>query len=317
MDYLLIIELLAVGALSGVIAGLTGFGGGIVIVPFLCLLLGVNIQSAVIISLVAVAINSISTTKTKRIHYRSAYGHYKGDAKFNTLKRKACIFRWGIALSSLITGFIFGFHKDAVSVHVIDALFLGLLLVMVFSERIRLALTHATRASKFSQPSNTQDFFAGTIVGMLSSAIGVGGATYTMNYFTIRHNVELKDSTTVSNYTGLAVGVAGVLGFLLPSWLRNQSIDLGMPLSYVGLILLTSWFGSQWGVALQRHANVQLIKRMIYCLLIGTILKNELPLTEMMDIQPQTLSLCIAIGSMLLALYMVRKKRQSQANHDK
>ena len=69
MNYLLILELLGVGALSGFIAGLTGFGGGIVIVPFLCLLLGINVQSAVIIALAAVAINSISTTKTNSLSF--------------------------------------------------------------------------------------------------------------------------------------------------------------------------------------------------------------------------------------------------------
>jgi uncharacterized membrane protein YfcA len=98
-----------------------------------------------------------------------------------------------------------------------------------------------------TRPSKIQDFIAGTVVGALSSAIGVGGATYTMNYFAIRHNIELKDSTTVSNYTGLAVGAAGVLGFLLPSLMHHKTIDLGMPLVYVGLILLTGWFGAQWG----------------------------------------------------------------------
>lgn len=121
------------------------------------------------------------------------------------------------------------------------------------------------------RPSKIQDFIAGTVVGALSSAIGVGGATYTMNYFAIRHNIELKDSTTVSNYMGLAVGAAGVLGFLLPSLMHHKTIDLGMPLVYVELILLTGWFGAQWGVVLQKYANVSSIKRLIYAMLIGTI----------------------------------------------
>jgi uncharacterized membrane protein YfcA len=279
-------------------------------------LLGINVQSAVIIALAAVAINSISTTKTKRIHYRSEYGRYKGDAKFNTLKRKAGVFRWGIAFASLVTGFVFGFHKDAVSVHLIDALFAGLLLVMVFSDQIRQVLTRYLSEAHLSRPSKIQDFIAGTVVGALSSAIGVGGATYTMNYFAIRHNIELKDSTTVSNYTGLAVGAAGVLGFLLPSLMHHKTIDLGMPLVYVGLILLTGWFGAQWGVVLQKYANVSSIKRLIYAMLIGTILKNELPLEEVTHMQPQTLSLIIAVCSMLIALHMVRKERKSKDAFD-
>jgi uncharacterized membrane protein YfcA len=70
------------------------------------------------------------------------------------------------------------------------------------------------------------------------------------------------------------------------------------------------------GVVLQKYANVSSIKRLIYAMLIGTILKNELPLEEVTHMQPQTLSLIIAVCSMLIALHMVRKERKSKDAFD-
>ena len=56
------LESLGCGILAGLFGGYLGLGGGIVIVPFLTLAMGIDIKQAVPVSMAAIVVNSLSAS---------------------------------------------------------------------------------------------------------------------------------------------------------------------------------------------------------------------------------------------------------------
>lgn len=314
-DLVLVGKLLCIGAGAGMVSGLTGLGGGIVIVPFLCLFLGLATQSAIVISMAAVAINSVSTSLTKRKQYQQLLGSEQGHAKFHALTSKAKVFKYGIGLASLVTGLAFGYHKEAISIHIIDLLFFGLVLVMMFNQEIRAFVLARFQHIDFTQQHKVQDFFFGGLIGLLSSAIGIGGGTYTINYFAIRHNVDIKDGTTISNYTGFIVGVTGLIGFLLPQFVKGSAMDLGMPYPYIAVLLAAGYLGSKVGVTFQKLLDADLIKKVIYVVVLGSIAKNELPFKEVFHSIPTSEVYALAAALLVVFAIVIRLKLKNRTSN--
>lgn len=277
VDVALMSKLIAVGIGAGLVSGLAGLGGGIVIVPFLCLFMGLSIQSAVIISFTAVAINSISTTITKKKQYCRNMGNKKGRAKFNGLLKKSSVFKYGIGLASLTTGLVFGRYKDAISIHLIDALLITLVLVMIYSMQIRAFMITRFKNIDFHRQNKYHDFAFGGIIGFLSSLFGGTGGTYIINYFSIRYNVSTKDGTTITNYMGIIVGITGLVGFLISHLIKQAPVELGLSYTALIIFLLVGYGGSKVGVKCQHFLTDDMIKMIRYAIILGVVFKNEFP----------------------------------------
>lgn len=313
-DLALVVKLLCIGAGAGMVSGVTGLGGGVVIVPFLSLFLGMATQSAIVISMAAVAINAVSASLTKKKQYQQLLGPAAGLERFHALTDRAKVFKYGIGLASLVTGLAFGSHNEAISIHVIDLLFFSLVAVMMFNQEIRAFVMARFSHIDFTQQHKVQDFFFGGLIGLLSAAIGIGGGTYTINYFAIRHNVDIKDGTTISNYTGFLVGVTGLIGFLLPQFLKGAVTDLGIPYPYIAVLLVAGYLGAKLGVHLQKCLDADLVKKVIYVIVLGSIAKNELPLKEVFQAMPASgiYALSAACTLAVVVFIAVRLKRASK-----
>lgn len=261
------VAMILLGTVAGIISGLTGFGGGIVIVPILCLVFQVPMQSAIVISLAAVCLNGFAAAKQKKKQL--------GHEEFFDLIGLAKHFKLGLGVASLCVGLLLGASKNLVSVHVINALFALLLVVMLYAPKIRQWANDTYAHVDFTKPTPILDATVGAGVGTISALIGVGGASYTITYFNVRHDVDIKDGTTISNTTGILTGFAGLVGFVLPSLLQMQAPQLALGLVSIVLLLSFGMFGTKLGVGLQNRLSPKAVKYAIYALVIICIIKSE------------------------------------------
>lgn len=261
------LAMVLLGTVAGIISGLTGFGGGIVIVPILCLVFQVPMQSAIVISLAAVCLNGFAAAKQKKKQL--------GHEEFFDLIGLAKHFKLGLGVASLCVGLLLGASKSLVSVHIINALFALLLVVMIYTPKIRQWANDTYAHVDFSKPTPILDATVGAGVGTISALIGVGGASYTITYFNVRHDVDIKDGTTISNTTGILTGFAGLLGFVLPSLLQLQLPHVALGIFSVALLLSFGMLGTKLGVRLQNKLSANAVKYAIYALVLICIFKSE------------------------------------------
>lgn len=199
---LTIILFCAVGALVGTLAGLLGIGGGIVMVPALIFLLpGLDVagsvlsQMAVGTSLACICIISISST---RAHHR------RGGV------------RWDI-IFSMAPGMVVGALFGAWVAHFLSSLMLqrivGLAAVVL---GVKMFLG-AQPAAHRDVPSKPGLIGVGTVIGAMSSLIGIGGGSVTVPYLSWC-NVDMKQAVGTSAACGIAIAWSGVAGFLVAGW---------------------------------------------------------------------------------------------------
>ena len=99
---------------------------------------------------------------------------------------------------------IFGRHQGAISKQLLASLQLLLALCMLVPKRW---YEHLRAAH-----SPLKDTAVGSLVGGVSTLIGVGGGTYTMFYFLV-HGRQIKDCTLTSNVVGIYIGLMSIVGY--------------------------------------------------------------------------------------------------------
>jgi uncharacterized membrane protein YfcA len=117
--------------------------------------------------------------------------------------------------------------------------------------------------------NRVKDATVGSIVGGVSTLIGVGGGTYTIFYFLV-HGREIKDCTLTSNFVGIFIGLMGIVGYYGCTLMSSG----GSPASHHGISALGEvvliGFGviaSPLGVRLQSRLPAAAIKKIVVILL--------------------------------------------------
>ena len=186
-----------IGAGGGLISGAVGLAGGIFIVPALVALLGTQAMGdAIAVSFFAVLLNSLSATIENR--------KSRGRSAYRTLVNGAGWYTCGAALAALAVALLSGRHQDAISKPLLASLQLLLAVCMLVPRR----LYENLRAAR----TRLKDATVGSIVGGVSTLIGVGGGTYTIFYFLV-HGRDIKDCTLTSNFVGIFIGLMGIIGY--------------------------------------------------------------------------------------------------------
>lgn len=191
---------LLLGALAGVVAGLLGVGGGIVIVPVLVWLFqaqgfneGSIMQLALGTSLATIAITSIS----------AVFAHHRlGSLNWRLVAWLTPGLVAGAALGALLA--------DEVASATLQRLF-GL-----FEMAVALYMFFGARAGGAgAQPIAAPELVVtGSVIGTLSSLLGIGGGTMTVPYLTWRGRV-MREAVAVSSACGFPIALAGGAGYLL------------------------------------------------------------------------------------------------------
>lgn len=250
----------AFGIISGAMSGLLGIGGGIVIVPFIAWLLDNHgmpadsiMQTAIATSLATIVVTSISSILAQQ--------------------RRGAI-NWSI-VKTLTPGIAIGAWFGADLAHFLSSE----LLAMIFGSFLLLngfiMAFRLTPKPHRQLPSVLPLGFAGSMLGLLSTLVGIGGGTLTVPYMTW-HNVPIKNAIALGSACGLPIALFGALSFIIIGS-QAEALPTGN-IGYINIpiflgISCTSLFAATLGVHLAHNLPTSALKKVFSAILILVGLK--------------------------------------------
>ena len=200
LDPLLIAELAALGLTTGFLAGLLGIGGGMLMVPFLTYILGVQqvapdlaVKMAIATSMATILFTSLSSV---RAH------HQRGAVRWDLVVRLAPGIVLGGAVASLG---VFALLKGA-WLAIFFGLFVGFSATRMFMD----SKPAATR----QMPGTAGQVTAGSVIGFLSGLVGAGGGFISVPFMT-GCNVPIRNAVATSAALGFPIALANVVGYVI------------------------------------------------------------------------------------------------------
>ncbi|MGY8903439.1 MAG: sulfite exporter TauE/SafE family protein [Burkholderiales bacterium] len=214
---LLIVELAAIGLCTGFLAGLLGIGGGMLMVPFITIILSAKgypdeytVKMAVATSLATICLTSLASV---RAH------HQRGAVLWPIVR----LLTPGILLGSLV-GAQLAAALSGKTLSILFAVFVAFSATQMFLDR----KPRATR----TLPGSLGTFGMGWLIGMLSSLVGAGGAFISVPFMTWC-NVKIHNAVGTSAALGFPIALAGTAGYI---W-AGQNLPQ-MPSGSVGYLYL-------------------------------------------------------------------------------
>lgn len=250
MTLLMLAALLALGAMTGFLAGLFGIGGGMVMVPFLTLLLtaaGVPldhvVHMAIATSLATILFTSLSSV---RAH------HQRGAVMWPVVK----VLAPGILIGSLLGAQV----AAALPTALLALLFAG----FVGFSATQMLLNRKPKPSR-ELPKAGGMFGVGNVIGLLSSLVGAGGGFISVP-FMVWCNVTMHKAVATSAALGFPIAAAGTVGYVIAGWR-----ELGPPtwqnagfiyLPALAAITAMSVLTAPWGARVAHSLDVTRLKRL-------------------------------------------------------
>ena len=257
LDPLLILELAVLGLCTGFLAGLLGIGGGMVMVPFLTLMLGQRGVSADLAVKIAIA-TSMATIIFTSISSVRAH-HKKGAVRWDLVKGLAPGIVLGSAVASLgIFSIVKGSHLA-----LFFSLFVGFSATQMFLDR--------KPAASRQMPGFAGQIGAGGGIGLLSGLVGAGGGFISVPFMTWC-NVAIHNAVATSAALGFPIAVANVAGYIV-SGLSVQGLPpqafgyLWLPA--LAVIATASVLMAPLGAATAHRLPVKKLKRVFATVLYG------------------------------------------------
>ena len=197
-DPLLIVAFAAIGTVAGFLAGLLGIGGGMIMVPFVTMILTAKgyppeytVKMAVATSLATIAFTSASSV---RAHHR------RGAVLWPVVK----VLAPGILVGSLL---------GAQIAHAMPSKLLGVLFAAFIAfSATQMFLNRRPKPSR-TLPGPLATFGMGNVIGLLSALVGAGGAFVSVPFMTWC-NIKIHDAVGTSSALGFPIALAGTLGYI-------------------------------------------------------------------------------------------------------
>ncbi len=210
------------GAVSGVVAGLFGLGGGLVIVPILVWLFDIREFDSDLVMVMAVATSLATIVPTAFVTISSH--HRKGAVIWSRVRHLSPGIILGAAMGSLLADLIRG--EVLRGMFVVYLIYVGSSMALQFKPVLNL-----------KRHGNMLDYLAGGVIGLASSLLGIGGGTMTVPYL-LGQRLEMKNAVAVSSACGLPIALAGTLSYILLGW-GNTTLPEGS----AGYIYLPAFAG--------------------------------------------------------------------------
>jgi uncharacterized membrane protein YfcA len=200
LEPLLIVELALLGIGTGLLAGLLGIGGGMLMVPFITIIMShrgvapdLAVKMAIATSMATIIFTSMS----------SVWAHHRrGGVRWDIVKRLAP----GIVTGSIIGSLgVFALLKGSYL-----AIFFGLFVSFSATQMFLNKKPTPTR----QMPGAAGQFAAGSFIGFLSGLVGAGGAFISVPFMTWC-NVAMLNAVATSAALGFPIAVANVLGYVI------------------------------------------------------------------------------------------------------
>ncbi|HRZ59461.1 MAG TPA: sulfite exporter TauE/SafE family protein [Rubrivivax sp.] len=200
LEWPLILELALLGLGTGFLAGLLGIGGGMIMVPFITLIMGqrgvapdLAVKIAIATSMATIVFTSISSV---RAH------HKRGAVRWPLVGGLAP----GIVAGSLVGSLgVFALLKGS-ALAIVFALFVGFSATQMFLDR--------KPAPTRQMPGTAGQFAAGGGIGFLSGLVGAGGGFISVPFMTWC-NVPIHNAVATSAALGFPIAVANVAGYVI------------------------------------------------------------------------------------------------------
>lgn len=266
LEPLLIIELLALGVVTGFLAGLLGIGGGMIMVPFVTYALShrgvasdLAVKMAIATSMATIIFTSISSVRAH--HQRGAV-------------------RWDIA-RTLSPGIVVGSLLGSMGLF---ALLKGAWLAVLFGLFVSFSATQMLLNKKPAPgrqlPGTGGQLVAGGFIGLLAGLVGAGGAFISVPFMTWC-NVAIHSAVATSAALGFPIALANAFGYVVSGW------DLaGRPSASLGYIwlpalaviatasVLTAPLGARAAHALDIHRLKRIFAFVLYILAVYMFYKG-------------------------------------------
>ncbi|ASM78353.1 membrane protein [Vitreoscilla filiformis] len=199
----LLAELAALGLCAGFLAGLLGIGGGMLMVPFLTMILsgrGVGadmaVKMAIATSMATILFTSLSSV---RAHHR------RGAVRWEIVR--------GIAPGIVLGGLLAGAGAFAVLKGHTLALVFGLFVAFSATQMLQGKKPAASR----QMPGWGGQTAAGTGIGFISGLVGAGGGFISVPFMTWC-NVPIHHAVATSAALGFPIALANTVGYIVGGW---------------------------------------------------------------------------------------------------
>lgn len=216
---LLCLALLLTGVVGGVLAGMLGVGGGLVIVPMLDFVMGkmgvdgsIRMQVAVATSLATIIPTSLSSSRA----------HFKRGSVDVSLARS-----WApwIFIGALAGAWV------ASEVH--SRVLYGVFACVALLVALKLIFPLGEKATTRSVPRSPAIIPAPTLIGFISTLMGIGGGSMSVPVLTF-FGEPIHRAVGTSALFGLLIALPGTLGFIVTGW-GNPLLPFGS-IGFVNLL---------------------------------------------------------------------------------
>lgn len=237
-------------------AGLLGIGGGLIITPFLTMLLPASLIGPQEIVHVAIA-TSLSTIAFTSLS--SVRAHHKRGAV-----------RWDI-VASVAPGILFGAFLGAK----IAGFFSSFLLSLVFSGFVLFSAYKMFRntppKADRELPKKPGQFGMGLVIGILAALVGAGGGFISVPWM-VWCNVKMHNAVATSAALGFPIALFGTIGYIYSGWHISDLPGWPITVGYICIpalisIAITSILFAPLGAKMAHSIDVKPLKKIFACLL--------------------------------------------------
>ena len=248
---------LLVGAVAGFFAGLFGIGGGLMIVPVLVYLLPIVGVPEPLLMSTALGTSFATIVITG---FSSAQRHHKlGNVVWSAVRI--------LAPSIMVSVFICGFFIGKLDRDISSKLFACLVVYLA----VKMVLSIKPKTNKTVKPLTTQSsIIGGILIGMASSAAGIGGGGFIVPFLNSR-GIDMKKAIGSSAFCGMLLGTSGMFSFMLSGWGNAAMPEYSLGYIYFPAVLCitaTSFFTSKLGATATSKLPVPTLKKGFALLLI-------------------------------------------------
>ncbi len=213
---------LATGAVAGIFAGLLGVGGGLIIVPLLTFLFTIQQIPAAYVQHLALGTSLASIIFTSISSFRAH--HARGAVNWPVVKKIS---------AGILTGTFLGSWLAAQ----LSTRFLqGFFVVFLFVVSIQMLLNIRPKPHR-ALPGNVGVFGAGSVIGGVSSLVGIGGGSLSVP-FLVWCNQPMHTAVGTSAAIGFPIAIAGAAGYIL-----NGLAVPALPAGALGFVYLPALLG--------------------------------------------------------------------------
>lgn len=232
------IILVLVGVLVGTLSGFFGIGGGMILIPIL-MFLGIDIKTAISISIVQMVFSSL-------------YGSYLNHKKGSLIVGEGI---W-VGVGGFLGGFGGAYVSNSIPSSVLEYLFLGLLIFAL----VRVFFSNPSDDNVVKSLNFMVLFVVGLLIGVFAISLGVGGSILLTPILAGFLHYPIKKAVSAGLFFVAFSSVAGLI-----SHLSSGTIDLEKGL----YVAVASLFGVFIGIWLKDHVSSS--KHKIYLLIMYVI----------------------------------------------